>query len=235
MRRSMSSRPALVVLLVVVAAVVPLGWWISARIGQSLAPSSLTFATAAATDLAVKFDHVGPQPGDRLPDVPLRALDDKPYSLAALGEGRNVLLVTSSLTCPKSRSRWPDLEHIVEQHPELRVLLVYVIEAHPVKDVCPYKGIEDVTDENRAAGILCRQPTTMKQRLKLAADFHQRMQVDDAKVHVYVDTMDNLAWTALGGAPNLALLVNKNGVVDYRQGWFNARDLEPQIERMLED
>ena len=212
----------------------PLGWWLVARAQEPIATSPLAQGKGAVTDLAVRFDRVGPQPGDRLPDVPLRTLDDKPFSLGELRGWSNVLLVTSSLTCPKSRTRWPDLKQIADQYPDLHVLLVYVIEAHPVGDMCPYKGVEDVTPENREEGILHRQPTTMKQRLQLAGEFHRRMGIDDKKVQVYVDTMDNLAWTALGAAPNLALLVGHDGKVAYRQGWFKAAELEPRIKQMLE-
>ena len=216
-----------------IAVSLSLGWWLMVRAQRSQVSSLLTSNTTAAMVAAARFQQSGPQPGDHLPDVPLRTLEDKPYSLGELDGRRPVLLVTSSLTCPKSRSRWPDLRQIAEQNPALTVLLIYVIEAHPVGDVCPYKDVEDVTPENRADGILHRQPTTMKQRLKLANEFHQRMGIDDKRVHVYVDTMDHLAWTALGAAPNLALLADNDGIVTFRQGWFNASELEPRIEQML--
>jgi len=106
------------------------------------------------------------------------------------------------------------------------VAIVYVIEAHPKGDPCPYKGVEDVTRENLRDGILCRQPTTLAARLTLAKQFKQRLNVG---VPIYVDAMSNAAWRNLGGGPNMAILIDAGGTVLGRQGWFDAKSADELI------
>ncbi len=143
------------------------------------------------------------------------------------------LLVTSSYTCPKSRSRYPELQAVAQRFKSmLKVVIVYVIEAHPLGDISPYKGVEDVTAENRRDGILFRQPTTFPVRLGLARDFKQRFDID---IPIYLDGMENRAWKALGGAPNMGLLVDAKGRVVARQDWFDGPAMATAVEKALAD
>ncbi len=177
------------------------------------------------------FDKTGPQVGDQLPDLKLRTLKGEPQHLGDAWHGGPALIVTSSFTCPKSRSRWPELKAIAEKYGEkLNVVIVYVIEAHPVGSVCPYKGVEEVTPENQRDGILRQQPTTLDDRIKLAGQFERYLRVE---LPIYVDTMDNQAWKAFGAAPNKAFLVDSNGIVAARQGWFEGKSLREQIDGLL--
>jgi ankyrin repeat protein len=177
------------------------------------------------------FDKTGPQVGDQLPDLKLRTLKGEPQHLGDAWHGGPALVVTSSFTCPKSRSRWPELNAIAEKYGQkLNVVIVYVIEAHPVGSVCPYKGIEEVTPENQRDGILRQQPKTLDDRLDLAREFKRYLRIDTP---IYVDTMDNQAWKAFGAAPNKAFLVDTNGIVAARQGWFDGKTLTAQIEEFL--
>lgn len=179
---------------------------------------------------ADRFDRTGPQPGEWLPDVPVTRLDGQERTLHHESQGLT-LLVTSSFTCPKSRSRYESLKALAGRFQnQLRVVLVYVIEAHPIVDVCPYKGVVDVTTENQRDGILFRQPTTMAERLSLARAFrdHQRIELP-----MVVDHLENRAWTALGAAPNLALLVDSSRQVLLRQGWYDGTALEGDLRRLL--
>ncbi len=187
--------------------------------------------TAAPATTPPTFDKTGPQPGDQLPDLKLRTLKGEPVHLADAWHGGPALIVTSSFTCPKSRSRWPEVEAISEKYgKKLNVVIVYVIEAHPVGSVCPYKGHEEVTAENQRDGILRKQPTTLDDRLDLAKDFKHYLRID---LPIYVDTLDNQAWKAFGAAPNKSLLVDEKGIVAARQGWFDGAELRQSIERLL--
>ena len=117
-------------------------------------------------------------------------------------------------------------DHPNQNVPPLNVVIVYVIEAHPVGSVCPYKGVEDVTPENERDNILRHQPKTLEDRLELAAEFKRYLRVDTP---IYVDTMKNEAWKAFGAAPNIAFLVDDRGIVSARQGWFDGEKLEASI------
>lgn len=178
------------------------------------------------------FDKTGPQVGDQLPDLKLTTLKGEPVHLSDAWHGGPALIVTSSFTCPKSRSRWPDLNEIAKKYDgKLNVVIVYVIEAHPVGSICPYKGVEEVTAENQRDGILRKQPATMDDRLDLAKEFKQYLRID---VPIYIDGMKNEAWKAFGAAPNKAFLVDERGIVAERQGWFDGGKLDTSIGPVLQ-
>lgn len=191
--------------------------------------SSKTQSTAATTKPT--FDNVGPQVGEQLPNLRLQSTKGELQPLGAAWRSGPALIVTSSLTCPKSRSRWPQLSAIAKKYGEkLNVVIVYVIEAHPVGSVCPYKGVEDITPENHRDGILRKQPNQLDDRLELAQEFKRYLRID---VPIYVDLLDNRAWKALGAAPNIAFLVREGGVVTARQGWFDGPAFEASIDECL--
>jgi len=194
-------------------------------------PTAKQVPAATTPTAKPNFDNVGPQVGDQLPDLKLRTIKGEPQRLADAWRGGPALLVTSSFTCPKSRSRWPELKAVVDKYgAKLNVVIVYVIEAHPVGSVCPYKGVEEVTSENRRDDILRRQPTTLDERLDLAKEFKRYLRVD---APIYVDTLANHAWKAFGAAPNIAFLVDSNGIVAARQGWFEGAAMQKSIDRFL--
>ena len=179
----------------------------------------------------LKFDQVGPQVGDELPDLRLRTMKGEVQRLSDAWNGGPALLITSSLTCPKSRSRWPELKAISDKYGEkLNIVILYVIEAHPVGSICPYKDVEDITPENERDGILRRQPATLEDRMELAQEFKRLLRIG---VPIYVDNLKNEVWKAVGGAPNLALLVDKEGIVVAREGWFEGKAVEKAIEQKL--
>lgn len=174
------------------------------------------------------FENVGPQVGEQLPDLQLRTIKGEVQRLGDAWRSAPALIVTSSLTCPKSRSRWPELSAIAKKYGDkLNVVVLYVIEAHPVGSVCPYKGVEDITPENQRDGILRAQPMSLEDRIELAQEFKRYLRID---VPIYVDMLDNRAWKAIGAAPNIAFLVEEGtGLVAARQGWFEG----PALEKML--
>ena len=180
----------------------------------------------------LKFDNTGARVGEQLPNLPLYDLDGKAGRLNDVWTNRTaVLLLTSSLTCPKSRSSYPRAEELAAKlGDELPVEIIYVLEAHPKGDPSPYRGYEDVTAENRRDGILCRQPTSLQERLKLANTFKDRLHV---KSPIHVDGMDNAVWSALGGGPNMGVLVDDQGLVLARQGWFDAPSVQKAIESII--
>lgn len=194
----------------------------------------LSNATKAqpAAPAPLKFDKTGAEVGEQLPNLPVYDLDGKPRRLSELWSNRSgVLLLTSSLTCPKSRASYPRAEELARQlGNDLSVEIIYVLEAHPKGDPSPYRGYEDVTAENRRDGILCKQPTTLQERLKLANRFKDRLHV---KAPIHVDGMENAVWSALGSGPNMGVLVDSRGLVVARQGWFDAPSMHKAINEFL--
>jgi hypothetical protein len=108
--------------------------------------------------------------------------------------------------------------------------MLYTVEAHPQGDPCPYTGEEWVPPDNRRDDVLVRQPTTLADRLALA----RRYAADWAKATpVFVDTIDDASWRALGQAPNVGLLVDRDGTVRERQGWFDGEAMAAAVQKML--
>lgn len=175
-------------------------------------------------DARVLFQSRGVQPGQKLPPLSLVDLNGEPASLVAVQLNRPLVIVTASLTCNVARRRQPDLNELVQQFSDTTsFLIIYTIDAHPVQDPCPYTGREWTMRDNDEQGIRPRQPTTLTERLTLARQYARSV---SPGIAVLVDTMDNATWEALGLAPNLALIVNPDGVVLQRQGWFDPRSLE---------
>jgi hypothetical protein len=201
-------------------------------IGQDAKPPQKNDVPVAPVEgVKPNFEKVGPQVGDQLPALDLRTVTGQVQRLDDAWRGGPALLVTSSLTCPKSRSRWPELKVIAERYGDrLNVVIVYVIEAHPVGSVCPYKGVEDVTPENERDGILRRQPTTLEERLDLAQEFKRYLRVSTP---IYVDTTHDQAWKAFGAAPNIALFVEAGGIVVARESWFDGPPMQTTIDGYL--
>lgn len=182
----------------------------------------------------MEFTDAGAQVGQQLPNLPLIELDGTASRMGDLWlqqGGDGTLLITSSYTCPKSRSKLRMVEMLAEAvSSHVSVQIIYVIEAHPVGDVSPYLGREEVTAENRREGILCRQPTTMQERLALAGKFKRLLHSD---LPIHVDPMNDPAWRALGGGPNMGVLVDRSGVVIARQGWFDQATMRRAIDAFI--
>ena len=139
------------------------------------------------------FDDKGPQVGDQVPNLEIRTLENDPRELHSALNRRLTVLLTASYTCPKSRSTYPDVRALQAKYKDdVQFIILYIIEAHPQTDICPYTGKEEVTDENIREGILRRQPKTMEERIKLAMEFRRSQQVT---ADLYLDTMENpLQW-----------------------------------------
>src|SRR5258708_14934668 len=83
----------------------------------------------------LKFDDTGAQVGDQLPNLPIYDLDGKSERLVDPWSYRAALLLTSSLTCPQSRSSYPRAEALATRvGDELPVNIIYVLGAHPKGD-----------------------------------------------------------------------------------------------------
>lgn len=166
-----------------------------------------------------------------MPDLPVYDLEGKEHGLREVAGGQPALLLTSSLTCPKSRSTYPQAEELASAlEPRIPVIIIYVLEAHPKGDPSPYRGYEDVTAENRRDGILCRQPRTLGERLQLAQRFKDRLHVT---MPIYVDGMSNAVWRQLGGGPNMGVVMGANGIVALKQGWFDAPSMRKAAEAFI--
>jgi hypothetical protein len=187
------------------------------------------------------FDQHGVVQGQAVPDLDVVTMDGKPARLSELWKEKPTLLVTASLTCGRARERQPWVEEIAKKYQDrLNVAVLYTIEAHPVIDPSPYAKYSPEYENpakpgeraggNVAAGLDRRQPTDLETRQKLAEEFKGLLRVE---VPIVVDPMTNAGWEALGGGPNMGLLIRRDGTVEVKHGWFDGETMDRSIAHYL--
>lgn len=195
---------------------------------SSNAPDRIGFEEARAM-----FAGRGVQPGQALPALRVVDLHGQPVAIRDLHAGRPLVLITASLTCNVARRQQSDVDALRTRFGDrVAVAVVYTIDAHPKGDPCPYTGKEWVPKDNERDDVLVRQPTTIEERLIVARDYQRRF---SSNATVVVDSMDDAGWHALGQAPNLGLLVDRDGIVRLRQGWFDPPAMNEAVAAMLGD
>lgn len=191
-----------------------------------LRPTKQTYADAGAI-----FASRGPQPGETLQSAWVTGLDGRSVNLRDLGQGRPFVIVTASLTSPAARRSQAGLELLNQRYGEsISFFTLYTVEAHPARDRSPYSGIEWVPADNIRESTLVRQPTIMVERLELAREYQRLL---DVRSTMLVDPMDNVGWRTLGMGPNIAVVVDADGIVVARQGWLDPLALQATIDGML--
>jgi hypothetical protein len=166
------------------------------------------------------FYNSGLQAGDTAYDFKLYNLNNDSLVLEeALSQSRPVLLVAGSYTCPVFRNMIPAINDVVSNYAGLLdVYVIYTLEAHPNIDTSVYFGHVQTGTPNIQAGILYRQPSTYEQRKTVVADMLDSLAI---AAPVFIDGPCNNWWNTYGPAPNNAYLIDTNGVVFSKHGWFN--------------
>lgn len=166
------------------------------------------------------FYTSGLQEGDTAFDFTLYDLNSDSLNLqTALNNGRPVLLIASSYTCPVYRGIVPFINDIVNTYNGLLdVYIIYTLEAHPYIDTSVYFGSVHTGTPNIQAGILYRQPTTYGERKLIVNDMLDSM---TTLARVFIDGPCNNWWNTYGPAPNNSYLIDTNGIVVSKHGWFN--------------
>jgi len=105
-------------------------------------------------------------------------------------------------------------------------LLVYIREAHPEEGW--------ILPENRRSGVAVHEPTTVAERVDVAAMCAAKLQVELPTV---VDELDNAVASAYGGWPDRLYLVGTDGRIVFQGGegpfGFKPAELERAILRSL--
>ena len=181
------------------------------------------------------FGQLGPMTGDTIAHFNLWATDGSEMDIETiLLQGKPVLMVTGSYTCPVFRNKVGvinDLQVIYGN--SLEIFIVYVVEAHPIApDISPYFGV--VNDAgNPSVGINVLQPRTYGERKAVVQEMTDTMQFD---VPIYLDGPCNEWWYEFGPAPNNAYIIDQNGAVYIKHGWFDKapqEDIYCDIDSLL--
>jgi hypothetical protein len=183
----------------------------------------------------------GLQIGDMAPDFILYDTAGRACQLShLLAEGKPVLLVSVSLTCPRSRRGVSDqLKKITTAYgKDINIRLIYVIDAHPMlPDVGAYSIFSNETIANQAnmSDRVChRQPITYLERKELAKVFIKKMNIHTT---VVIDDPANSWWSTYGPAAHNAYLLTPGGMVYAKEGWFDdpKSKLSESISTLLAD
>jgi hypothetical protein len=166
------------------------------------------------------FYTSGLQAGDTAYDFTLYNLNGDSLNLqTALSNGRPVLLIAASYTCPVYRGMVPVINDVVTTYAGLLdVYIIYTIEAHPDIDTSVYFGYVHTGTPNIDAGILYRQSTTYGERKIVVDDMLDSM---TTLAPVFIDGPCNNWWSTYGPAPNNSYLIDTNGIIFSKHGWFD--------------
>lgn len=166
------------------------------------------------------FQTTGYFAGDNVPDFTLYKTNGDSVRLRdLLLGGKPVLLVNGNYTCPVFRNKIGALNEMTNYYgPLLQVFVVYTVEAHPIIDPSPYNGQVWVTNNNIQEGVLFPQPKTYGERVALIDTMLTQY---DIVPDILVDGPCNAWWSNFGPAPNNAYLIDPNGTVAAKHGWFH--------------
>ncbi|MDQ3046215.1 MAG: T9SS type A sorting domain-containing protein [Bacteroidota bacterium] len=167
-----------------------------------------------------EMDTSGFDEGDLVPDFTLYKTNGDSVRLSdALSLGLPVLLVGGNYTCPVFREKISALNDMANYYAgQLNVYIIYGVEAHPIVDPSPYSGFVWVTAENNAEGVLYQQPDTYGERVTLIDSLRANYTIVP---EILVDGPCNDWWLNFGPAPNNAYLIDTNGIVKAKHGWFH--------------
>ena len=114
-------------------------------------------------------------------------------------------------------------------------MIVYIIEPHPHGQICPYAGNFWLNYE--ANFDFYGQPLYQPDHYEWRLDQAQKMKAAllSVDIPVLVDEMDNPVWCTYGPAPNNAYLIDTDGTVIEKQGWFDPGLMRTAINNLLPD
>src|ERR1041385_881014 len=168
------------------------------------------------------FNTSGYQEGDTVADFTLYKPNGDSVNLATeLQSGTPVVLVTGNYTCPVFRGKINDINTMAAVYgAQLKIYVVYVVEAHPIIDVSPYSGTVWVPSANYTDGVLFEQPDTYGQRKEIIDSLLAHYTIN---VPILIDGPCNNWWLNYGPSPNNAYLINTNEVLVDKIPWSNRR------------
>ncbi|MBL4704370.1 MAG: T9SS type A sorting domain-containing protein [Flavobacteriales bacterium] len=161
--------------------------------------------------------------GDTIPHFNLYDISGVAMDIqTTLQQGKAVLIMCGSYTCPAFRNKVDELNDTAAMYPaQIEPMIIYVVEAHPQgPDVSPYSGL--VNEANNASiGALFPQPTTYGERKVIVQAFIDSMSSVINGVPIYIDGVNNEWWHAFGEAPNDGFLIDPSGIVAIEHVWFD--------------
>lgn len=167
------------------------------------------------------FELPGLHEGDTIPDFKLYTLGNDSMQIGELlTDGKPVLLIGGSYTCPKFRNHLDEVVDLDATYgTQIHIYIIYTVEAHPADpDISPYKGEVWQLNSNDQLGIIYHEPVTYLDRKNTAGDMISEINIP---VTLLLDGPCNAWWQTFALAPNPAFLIQPNGIIFKKQGWFD--------------
>lgn len=161
--------------------------------------------------------------GQSVPDLRLLRFDGTPVYLANFCRDHVTLFEFGSYSSPEFRQRVEPMKKLVATYgTRIQFFIVYTREAHPIGD--------QQTSQNKTDGILVEQPADAAARHRLAAEARQALTITSPML---MDGMDNALEKSLGGFPNAAVIVGRDGKIAARQQWADPSGLKGLLDDAL--
>lgn len=189
------------------------------------------FPKAAGRRLA-HFAHEAPAVGQPAPATSWLDTSGQSVELAALLDGRPVVLWMGSHSCPVYRYRRHSLGDLWQKYAgQVRFVLVYTREAHPVDAPSPH-GDGEIWDPwlNRLTRVRVTEPADLAARLAQARHSHTVLELP---IELYIDPPGDPVWTRWGRASTPAFVLDGSGRVVLRQPWIEPRELDRVLDELL--
>ena len=143
--------------------------------------------------------------------------------------------IGGSFTCPVFRNHLNQVDDLVLAFgDQIHIYIIYTVEAHPDSpDISPYKGEVWQLNSNKQLGIHYHEPVTYLDRKIAATDMLSNL---DISVPVLLDGPCNQWWETFALSPNPSFLIQPNGIIVLKQGWFenNTYAISTAIESLLQ-
>jgi len=190
--------------------------------------------SAEAKELLASLDSpakatpdLSPLVGRPAPDVELHRPDGGRFRLSSL-QGRPLVLVLGSYTCPQLRHGAPEVNRLYERHKdEARFLMAYIREAHP-------DGEAWQSTINEREGIGLPEARSVAERAEHAAFCRKKLGIP---YEAALDGLDGKAEGAFSAFPSRVFVIDSRGTVTFASALdaetFRPEALEGAIEAAL--
>ena len=150
----------------------------------------------------------GPTVGEPAVDFTLLDVEGKKHSLSEYA-GKHVVIETGSLTCPQYVSWIDPMNALMDQHPDVAFLTIYVREAHPGSNVASHSSLKE----------------------KSALAVRLRNEEKESRP-ILIDTLAGDMHRSYGAWPNMVYVIAPDGEVAFRGLWNNADLLGEVVEQL---
>jgi Spy/CpxP family protein refolding chaperone len=187
--------------------------------GESVVPGG---AADVKSPKPEDLNFSGPEVGSAVPNVQIIEANSRAFTPAKY-KGHVLVLEFGSMSCPVFREHAAAMEKLkTAEQGRVFFLIVYTKEAFPAGD----KNAE----RNKEEGVAVPDAASLDDRKAQALETQRELRIT---IPMAVDDMNDSISKALGGFPNGAIVIGKDGTVAAHQQWTNPDTLREAIDDAL--